>query len=507
MDIPVNIVTWLIALFPILLLLVLMIKFQLGAIRAAPIALACSIIFAFITFRADALFILMQIFKGIWNSLSVLMVIFPAIFIYEIGKKAGTEKAIIREMTKLCPNKLLQILIIGAVFPSFLQGITGFGVPVAVGAPLLIGIGIKPIWAVIVPLLGQAWGGTFGTLAVAWDALIAQTQSGLNNEQILKTAFFAGIFIWIFNFICYTAICWFYGKWKGLRKGLPAIIIISAIQGGGQLLAGQINQTLACFLPSCISMMALILLGKTGLYNTVWEIKNSQMVISSGKNDGKEYVKEKMSIHQAFLPYYFLTVLTMVILLIKPLKDRLNSVKVGFSFPEMVTGYGFVDKAVGKYSPIAPFTHAGIFLLLSALVGLFYYRKKGFMTKADQIDVIKGTLKRTLRTGLVIVEFIVMSRVMSGTGQTMVLAYGISSVLKKFYILLSPFIGMLGSFMTSSTMSSNILFGEFQLITAKLLQLNPSPILAAQTAGASIGNMISPGSIVLGATTAGVTGS
>ena len=38
----------------------------------------------------------------------------------------------------------------GWIFESFLQGITGFGVPVAVGAPLLIGIGMKPVWAVVI---------------------------------------------------------------------------------------------------------------------------------------------------------------------------------------------------------------------------------------------------------------------------------------------------------------------------------------------------------------------
>ena len=48
---------------------------------------------------------------------------------------------------------------------------TGFGVPVAVGAPLLIGIGVAPMYAIVIPLLGQAWGNTFGTLGAAWDSL------------------------------------------------------------------------------------------------------------------------------------------------------------------------------------------------------------------------------------------------------------------------------------------------------------------------------------------------
>ena len=66
--------------------------------------------------------------------------------------------------------------------------------------------------------------------------------------------------------------------------------------------------------------------------------------------------------------------------------------------------------------------------------------------------------------------------------------------------------GMLGSFITGSNMSSNILFGSFQLATANFLGLNPAPVLGAQTAGGAIGAAICPGNIVLGCTTAGIMG-
>ena len=68
---------------------------------------------------------------------------------------------------------------------------------------------------------------------------------------------------------------------------------------------------------------------------------------------------------------------------------------------------------------------------------------------------------------------------------------------------LAALVGMLGSFITGSNMSSNILFGSFQMTTAELVGLQPAPILAAQTVGGSAGSLISPSKIVLGATTAG----
>ena len=56
-------------------------------------------------------------------------------------------------------------------------------------------------------------------------------------------------------------------------------------------------------------------------------------------------------------------------------------------------------------------------------------------------------------------------------------------------------------------MSSNVLFAEFQMQTSQILSLNPAVILGAQTGAGSIGTAISPGNVVLGATTAGILGS
>ncbi|MGO1356100.1 MAG: L-lactate permease [Alkalibacterium gilvum] len=116
------------------------------------------------------------------------------------------------------------------------------------------------------------------------------------------------------------------------------------------------------------------------------------------------------------------------------------------------------------------------------------------------------SLEKTIPSGVAVLGFIVMSRLMGGTGQTVVLAEGISKIMQEWYVLFAPMVGVLGSFMTSSNMASNVLFGDFQLATAKILELDPSVLLGAHTAGGTIGNTISPGNIILGTTTAGILG-
>ena len=147
-----------------------------------------------------------------------------------------------------------------------------------------------------------------------------------------------------------------------------------------------------------------------------------------------------------------------------------------------------------------------MFLFLSSIIGLIYYGSHGWIKKGGTGRVFAKSVAMTMPSGIAVIGLVIMSRIMGGTGQTSVLADGISRVLGKAYAILSPVVGLIGTFMTGSNMSSNILFGEFQVTTANLLKLSEAAVLGAQTAGGAIGAAISPSKIILGTTTAGILG-
>lgn len=510
MNIPTNAFMWIMAFLPIIVLLVLMIKFQWGATEAAPIGLLITIVTGLVFYKANIRLLAAESAKGIWSALTILVIIWTAILMYQVGEEAKAFSVIKIGMRKLLPNELLLVLAMGWIFESFLQGITGFGVPVAVGAPLLIGIGMKPQWAVILPLLGQAWGNTFGTLAAAWDALAMSANLAAGSKEYMVTALWTAVFIWIWNVITGVAFCWFYGKGKGVKKGFLAVVLLSLIQGGGELLLTQVNTTLSCFIPSCISLVVVLLLGRMKMYKEEWMVKESDLMnreFAGGQEGQVEQAETDMTLLQAFVPYFLLSAMTLIVLLVKPVNDLLKQVEFGFSFPETATGYGFINKAYESFSPFQPFTHASMFLLLSSLLGFLYYRKKGWIGKGGIGRIFAKSVTMTMPSGIAVIGLVIMSKIMSGTGQTVVLANGISAVLGKVYIILAPFVGLLGTFMTGSNVSSNILFGDFQLQTAKLLGANSSAVLGAQTSGGAIGSAVSPSKIILGTTTANILGS
>ena len=80
---------------------------------------------------------------------------------------------------------------------------------------------------------------------------------------------------------------------------------------------------------------------------------------------------------------------------------------------------------------------------------------------------------------------------MSGSGQTLVLAQGITHVMGRWYALLAGVLGVIGSFVTGSNMSSNILFTDVQVNAAADLGVSSSPLLAAQTAGGKAAQFLS----------------
>ena len=64
MNIPVNLFMWVLACLPIIVLLVLMIRFQWGATDAAPIGLAITVFTGIVFYKADLKVIVSEGSKG-----------------------------------------------------------------------------------------------------------------------------------------------------------------------------------------------------------------------------------------------------------------------------------------------------------------------------------------------------------------------------------------------------------------------------------------------------------
>ncbi len=505
-SLPVTWITWGGALLPVVLLLVLLVKLRWSAVDASVAGVLAAALVAFGLFRAPVTLVAGETAKGIWNSLSIMAVTFPAILIYEVSAQANCFAVIQRELTRLIPDRLLQVLALGWCFASFLQGPSGFGVPIAVTAPLLIGIGVKPVWAVVVPLMAHAWANTFGTLGLGWEALVVQTDLAgqVGSAAYWSTAWWTGLLTGLLCVLAGALICWFYKGWAGLRHGGIAVIVFGGIQAGGQLVLSQITPTLCAVIPTTLALGAAFCLARLPRYaRPDPAMQHSPML--EDRNLAAAQAPD-LNLHQALLPYYVLVVISVVVLMTPPLNQALSAWKTGMAFPASATGYGFANPASDSYAPVSWLTHSGFFLLLAALAAAAYYARLGLLDAGAVRRIGGATLRKSVPAALSVVFLVAMSKIMGGSGQVDVLAHGTAGVTGPLYAGLAPLVGMLGAFMSSSNVSSNILFGGFQQSMAGLIGASKVVLLAAQTSGAAVGTMFSPSKVLLGATTAGIAG-
>jgi lactate permease len=97
-----------------------------------------------------------------------------------------------------------------------------------------------------------------------------------------------------------------------------------------------------------------------------------------------------------------------------------------------------------------------------------------------------------------------LSTLMEHTGMMLTLAQALSRWMGAAFPVISPLIGILGAFATGSNNNSNVMFAVLQQDTARLLNLDPGVVLAAQTAGGALGSMLAPAKIIVGCSTTGI---
>jgi lactate permease len=382
---------------------------------------------------------------------------------------------------KITADRGYQALLVGWAFASFLQGVGGFGVPTAVTAPLLVGLGFHPIAAVAIPSIGHAWSVTFGSLGSSFQALQSATDLPWPVLAPASAAFLACA-----CFACGLAVAHLAGGWTMLRRHILHIAVMALAMGGSQyLLATNGLWTIAALGGGSMGLV-------TGL-----------LLASAQKGQGRSWKLDR-DIALALSGYVALVVITLV-LQVPAIYKRLDLIVIQARFPVLITNLGFRTPA--EYGrQIYLLRHAGSVLAYSSAVTYWLYRGAGLLTRGAGRKILLDTVERMLPPSFGILSLVCMAVVMNHAGMTEALAGGIAAGVGPLYPFVAPWIGALGAFMTGSNTNSNVVFAQLQLRTAEVLGLSAPVILAAQTAGGALGSVIAPAKIIVGSVTAGLKG-
>jgi len=218
----------------------------------------------------------------------------------------------------------------------------------------------------------------------------------------------------------------------------------------------------------------------------------------------RDFGKNTMGFHLAFSAYYALILIVVLATLIPGLHEWLTAPDLTFDFPQTATSLGWITEP-SHYS-LNLFGHPGAYLLYTVGAAWGIYHVTGYWKKGLMPSVLHTTARHGVWTSSAVIFMTVMAMIMVYSGMTFLLARGLATVAGGFYPVLSPFVGLLGCFMTGSNTNSNVLFGVLQRDSAIILQKDPVIMAALQTAGAALGSMVAPAKVLLACATAGLQG-
>ncbi len=437
-------------------------------------------------------------------------IILNAIFIYDITVKTGKFEVVKDTIGGLAGDRRIQVLLIAFAFGAFIEGAAGFGTPVAISAAMLIGLGFKPLPAAGLALIGNTAPVAYGALGTPIITLAKVT--GL-NEGLLSAM--TGRQLPFFSLIVPFWLVWSMAGFRGMLGVWPACLVAGVAFAVPQLL---VSNLMGPNLVDIIAAASCIIV--TYLFLKVWQPKEEwrfedereEVVVPGGglRPSVGAAAFRKHSFAEAFMGWMPWLVLSVFVFAwgLPSVKTWMNGLfNPTFSVP-------FLHNLVLRAPPVAAKLHpeaatfslnllsaTGTGLLLAGLVA-------GLWLGLGPLELSKTylkTLKRVRYSLLTIAAMLALGFTTrySGSDSTMGLAFASTGFLFPFF---SPLLGWLGVALTGSDTSSNVLFGNLQVVSAQ--QIGMSPILAAasNSAGGVMGKMIDAQSIVVASVATGQDG-
>jgi len=285
-------------------------------------------------FGADGKLLIVAWGKAALLSFYVLYIIWMALLLYHTVNEAGVITAVGHEMPGLAGDRPAQSLLIAWIFGSFIQGATGFGVPAAIVAPLLAGMGSAPTTAVAMGLIGHGWAVTFGSLGSSFLSLIATT--GLPGAMLAGPT---AVLLAVAGLGCGFGVLWLAGGWTAVRQRGRFLLVMAAVMGAAQWAIAVAG----------LWSVAAFGAGLTGLIVAIFYFTHIAARPTAAHFDLRRLLR-------AFFPYMLLIVVIVLGRIV--LRDALNGVVLNYHFPAVATRFGW-QTAAGPGRSVSLFGHAG----------------------------------------------------------------------------------------------------------------------------------------------------
>ncbi len=411
----------------------------------------------------------------------VMWIVFNALLLYNIAVISGRFDAFRDWLLKALPNdRRVVLVVIGFCFGCLLEGISGFGTPVAITSALLIMIGVPALEALTFTLIFNTAPVAFGALGTPITVLAQVT-----DLPAVKLGSMVGRQLPFIAIILPFYVMAIYGGWRSVRALWPVL----AVAGGSFALAQFLSSNYLDYSLTDV-LAALMSLLVTLAFLRVWTPQpDAQYAVQRPAADAAKTAAAVPG-WQGWIPWIVVSTVVIVWTHLKIAALGQQTIHwPGLHNAVYITLYHKAYAANWAFQPLGTGT-AILFadVITAALVGV---------GPARFLGAIAATWRQSRLAILTVALIVGLAYLMNYSGMNYTLGLGVASA-GIFFPMLSAFLGWVAVFLSGSDTSGNALFGNLQVVAAKQLGLNPVLIAATNSSGGVMGKMISPQNIATG---------
>ena len=489
-----------VSVIPIILLFVLMMGLKVSGWKSALITLIITIVLAVMV--VPSMGIIPDKYAGVsiygitfWSVVEgclkacfpIILIVICAIFSYNILVETKEIETIKTQFIQLTSDKGLLVLLLTWGFGGVLEGMAGFGTAVAIPAAILIGLGFKPMFSAVICLVANTVAVGFGAVGLPATTLANQVADGTASPEMLcEVATFIIIQLSLMFFITPFLILMMTDRTK-IIKNITLALFVGFFSITVQFCcAFFLGPETPAILGSVAAIIAML-------------IYNKLFIHDENPSDEVHVAHQKFGFVKTFKAWSVYGLIIFFILLsskiVPPVNELLKSTLVTkFDIPVIGNSFSF-----GWLS------NAGLMLFMGAMIG---GRIQG-LSFGKLLKMLAKTTINLQKTAVTICCLVALAMLMNNTGMTLAIATGLVAITGVAYPFFAPLIGSIGTFVTGSATSANILFGKLQAAAAGQLGLindahffgvtgnETNWLAAANCAGSEGGKLLSPQSIAI----------
>ncbi len=437
------------------------------------------------------------VYGGAYGLFPIGWIILNVLFLHQLTVQRGLFEVLKNHLAMVAPDARVQLILIAFSFGAFIEGVAGFGAPVAITGAILMQLGFKPLHASGLALIANTAPVAFGSLGIPLTTL-----SQITGMDVYKLSAMVGRQLPPFSFLVPFWVVGAFVGWRKMWEVWPAAFTAGAAFAIPQFLVsnyhGPYLVDLVSGFCSIAATVCLLRFWKPASVYRLEAITDPVRPVETPAPQGQR----PPGLIAALMPWAVLTLSILVwsVPLVKGKMDALAPWKV--ATPGL---HGLVQRV----PPVAPaqakpeaaefrlnvLTATGTAILFAGIIA--------GLVMGCSFRELAGTWIATLwqvRFSLItIAAMLALGNVTkySGADATMGLVMARTGY---FYPFFGTLLGWLGVALTGSDTASNVLFGSLQVITAQQTGVSPILMGAANSSGGVMGKMVDAQSIVVAST-------